>query len=60
MSKKEKKEVSMMSQMLIYIDRNIHMEAKAQAAYRNQSMKEYVTDALLAQIEKDKSYQRGV
>lgn len=50
----------MMSQMLIYIDRNIHMEAKAQAAYRNQSMKEYVTDALLAQIEKDKSYQRGV
>jgi len=55
MSRKNKNEN--ISRLLIELDINIHMELKAQAAYRNQSMKEYVTDAILAQIARDKQYQ---
>ena len=47
-----------LSRMLVELDINIHMEVKAQAAYRNQSMKDYVIDAILAQIAVDKKYQR--
>lgn len=45
------------SQMYIRLPKDVHMEAKAQAAYRNQSLQEYVTDSLLRQIERDKKYQ---
>lgn len=46
-----------LSRMLVELDIHIHMEVKAQAAYRNQSMKDYVIDAILAQIAVDKKYQ---
>lgn len=55
---KEKKIKEGSSQMLIRLDINIHMEVKAQAAYRNQSMQDYVIDAILAQIAVDKKFQK--
>lgn len=57
MSRKNKNENT--SRLLIELDIYIHMELKAQAAYRNQTMREYVTDAILAQIARDKKYQMG-
>ncbi len=44
------------SQMSIRLPKDVHMEAKAQAAYRNQTLQEYVADALMEQIESDKNY----
>lgn len=54
MRKDDKKQIE--SQMLVRISRDLHMEVKALAAYRNQSMQDYVTTALLEQILKDKKY----
>lgn len=56
--KKLKDKKDRTSQMLVRLDINIHMEVRAQAAYRNQSMKDYVIDAVLAQIAQDKKYQK--
>ena len=53
---KRKDENQRDSQMIIRLDRNVHMEAKAQAAYRNQSMQDYVIEAIMAQIALDKKY----
>jgi len=44
------------SQMLIRLPRDVHMEAKAMAAYRNETMMKYVTDALIERIMLDKKY----
>lgn len=56
MKKNDKKQVE--SKLLIRIDKNLHMEAKAQAAYRNQSLQDYVTDAIIKQIVFDKEFQK--
>lgn len=47
-----------MSKMHIVLTKKVHMEAKAQASYRGISMASYVIDALIAQIAKDKKYQK--
>lgn len=44
------------SQMLIRLPRDVHMEAKALAAYRNETMQKYVTEALMERILADKKY----
>ena len=54
MQKKKKPE---MSQMIVRVPKDLHMEVKAQAAYRGQALQEYVAEALLIQIAEDKKYQ---
>ena len=44
------------SQMLIRLPRDVHMEAKALAAYRNESLQKYVTEALMERLLVDKKY----
>ena len=51
------KESKEMSQMIIRCLRDIHMEAKAQASYKGISLQDYVIEALLDQINKDKKNQ---
>ena len=44
----------------IRVPKDVHLEAKAQAAYRNQSLQEYVMEAILIQIESDKKFRKTI
>ena len=53
---RRKDEKQQESQLLVRIPKDIHLEAKALAAYRNESLQQYVHDALLERIMIDKKY----
>lgn len=43
--------------LLIEIDEEIHNEIKVWASFRHETMKQWVTTALVERIKKEKSYQ---